>query len=70
MASIVLTDGQERALFLSLRDQYENCRPMTDAEEKTMWDLQGNIWRKQGGRFGFFRVREKIRQKNKKQCLQ
>jgi hypothetical protein len=47
-----LPDGRLWAMFQSLKDQYESNRPMSDAEEKKMWELQGEIWSRRGGKFG------------------
>ena len=43
---------QKKALFFSLKEQYESGRPMTKAEEKKMWDLSGEIWQEQGNFLG------------------
>ena len=40
--------GQIKALFFSLRNQYLSDSKMTDAEIKTMWELQGKLWQKHG----------------------
>lgn len=43
---------QMKALFFSLKEQYESGRPMTESEEKKLWDLQGKIWEKEGNFLG------------------
>ncbi len=43
-----LTEGQIKSLFFSLRNQYLSDSTMTDAEIKTMWELQGKLWQKHG----------------------
>lgn len=57
MRTMHYTIGQKRALFFSLKNQFESGRPMTESEEKTMWELQGDLWVHYGG----FRVGMKIK---------
>lgn len=40
-----------RHLFFSLKDQYENNRPMTDGEERNMFDIAGELWLRNKGKF-------------------
>ncbi len=42
---------QQIHLFLSLKEQYESKRPMTESEEFTMWDIQSKLWEANGGKF-------------------
>ena len=42
---------QQIHLFLSLKEQYESKRPMTESEEFTMWDIQSKLWQQNGGKF-------------------
>ncbi len=42
---------QQIHLFLSLKEQYESNRPMTESEEFTMWDIQSKLWQENGGKF-------------------
>tara|TARA_R110002126_G_scaffold65934_1_gene167834 strand:- start:177 stop:359 length:183 start_codon:yes stop_codon:yes gene_type:complete len=55
-----LTTGQQKALFYSLKIQYESLQPMTQSEESTMWDLQGVLWKANGGKFGWNRVKSRV----------
>ena len=55
-----LNAGQQRALFHSLKKQYESGRPIGKSEEETMWDLQGALWKANGGKFGWNRVKLKV----------
>tara|TARA_R110000772_G_scaffold7262_3_gene24860 strand:- start:298 stop:477 length:180 start_codon:yes stop_codon:yes gene_type:complete len=52
-----LTLGQQKALFHSLKRQFESGRPMGKSEEETMWKLQGELWRANGGKFGWNRIK-------------
>ena len=57
-----LNSCQQRHLFISLKKQYESKRPMTESEESTMWDLQGELWKANGGKFGLgMRIKPKQR---------
>ena len=55
-----LTPGQQKVLFHSLKRQYESGRPIGKSEEETMWDLQGALWKANGGKFGWNRVKLKV----------
>ena len=46
-----LNTKQQKHLFLSLKEQYESNRPMTESEEFTMWDIQSKLWEANGGKF-------------------
>jgi hypothetical protein len=57
-----MTDDQQKALFVSLKDQYESGRPMTAAEEKTMWDLYGELNQKGHGKKIWMNIKKKPNQ--------
>ena len=45
-----LTDKEKCTLLLSLKEQYKNNHPMTNAEEHLMYDLSEYFWLKAGGK--------------------
>tara|TARA_R110000772_G_scaffold89822_2_gene185884 strand:- start:1601 stop:1768 length:168 start_codon:yes stop_codon:yes gene_type:complete len=45
------TIAAKKTLFFSLKEQYESGRDMTTSEEDKMWDLQGDLWVSNGGKF-------------------
>tara|TARA_R110000868_G_C10476338_1_gene728816 strand:+ start:71 stop:241 length:171 start_codon:yes stop_codon:yes gene_type:complete len=42
-----LTQGQKKALFLSLKGQ---ANPLTDSEQSTLYDLHSHFWACNGGK--------------------
>jgi len=53
-----MTTCQQKALFHSLKKQYESGRPIGQSEEQIMFDLQGNLWKANGGKFGWNKIKK------------
>jgi len=53
-----MTTCQQKALFHSLKKQYESGRPIGQSEEQIMFDLQGILWKANGGKFGWNKIKK------------
>jgi len=53
-----MTAGQQKALFHSLKKQYELGRPMGQSEEQTMFDIQSTLCKANGGKFGWNKIKK------------
>ena len=52
----------KKALFFSLKEQYENNRDMTISEEDKMWELQGELWvLNKGKKFLGYNIKKKTK---------
>ena len=59
-----LTFEQNKALYFSLREQYLSKRPMTEAEERAMWEAWYVLSEKG---YKIYRIKtSQLREKNKK----
>lgn len=45
-----LNHGQKKALFISLKRQYLKRSPMTENEERTMFELSAYFWQRNKGK--------------------